>query len=165
MLKIEQWKKNEILRAISSEISKKELKKYVKLGKEMLKYIKDPDNGWVGLAAPQVWYNKRLIIVSLLKDWEDESFPTIMMINPEILEHSEERQISEELCYSLPEETWKVLRFKEIKLKYFDKKFNEKIIKLSWLKSNIIQHEVDHLDWILFTDRIEENKNTNNLKF
>lgn len=165
MLKIEQWKKNEILRAISSEISKKELKKYVKLGKEMLKYIKDPDNGWVGLAAPQVWYNKRLIIVSLLKDWEDESFPTIMMINPEILEHSEERQISEEWCLSLPEETWKVPRFKEIKLKYFDEKFNEKIIKLSWLKSNIIQHEVDHLDWILFTDRIEENKNIKNLKF
>lgn len=165
MLKIEKWKKNKILRAISSEISKKELKKYVKLGKEMLKYIKDPDNGWVGLAAPQVWYNKRLIIVSLLKDWEDESFPTIMMINPEILEHSEERQISKEWCLSLPEETWKVPRFKEIKLKYFDEKFNEKIIKLSWLRSNIIQHEIDHLDWILFTDRIEENKNTKKLKF
>jgi len=46
-----------------------------------------------------------LIIVSLLKDREDESFPTIMMINPEILEHSTDKQISDEGCLSLPEET------------------------------------------------------------
>ncbi|MDQ7009702.1 MAG: peptide deformylase [Candidatus Gracilibacteria bacterium] len=165
MLKIEQGKRNTILRTISSKITKDELKNNIKLGKEMLKYIKDPDNGGVGLAAPQVGYNKRLIVVSLLKDREDESFPTIMMINPEILEHSKEKQISEEGCLSLPEETGKVPRFKEIKLKYFDEKLNEKIIKLNGLRSNIIQHEIDHLDGILFTDRIEESKNTKNLKF
>jgi len=165
MLNIEKWKKNKILRAISDEITKKDLKKYTKLGKEMLKYIKNPDNGWVWLAAPQVWYNIRLIIVSLLKDWEDETYPTVMMINPEILNHSEEKQISEEGCLSLPEEKGKVPRYKEIKLRYFDEKFNEKIIKLDWLKSCIVQHEIDHLDWILFTDRIEENKNTKNLAF
>jgi peptide deformylase len=80
------------------------------------------------------------------------------MINPEILEHSNERQISEEWCLSLPEETWKVARFKEIKVKFYDEKFKENIIKLDWLRSNIVQHEIDHLDWILFTDRIDEEK-------
>jgi len=165
MLNIEKWKKNTILRAVSEKITKKELKKYTKLAKEMLKYIKDPDNGGVGLAAPQVGYNKRLIIVSLLKDWEDESFPTIAMFNPEILEHSKNTSLSDEWCLSLPWETWKVARFQEIKLKYFDEKFNEKILKLEWLKSYIVQHEIDHLDWILFTDRIEENKNTKKLAF
>jgi peptide deformylase len=154
MLKIEQWEKNTVLRTVSEKIKKNELKKYVKLWKEMLKYIKNPDNGWVGLAAPQVWYNKRLIIVSLLKDREDETYPTVMMFNPKILDHSEEKQISEEGCLSLPEETGKVPRFKEVKLRYFDEKFNEKIIKMSWLSSNIVQHEIDHLDGILFTDRI-----------
>jgi peptide deformylase len=154
MLKIEQWEKNTVLRTVSEKIKKSELKKYVKLWKEMLKYIKNPDNGWVGLAAPQVWYNKRLIIVSLLKDREDETYPTVMMFNPKILDHSEEKQISEEGCLSLPEETGKVPRFKEVKLRYFDEKFNEKIIKMSWLSSNIVQHEIDHLDGILFTDRI-----------
>jgi len=165
MLKIEQWKKNTILRTVSDKITKDDLKKYVKLGKEMLKYIKNPDNGWVWLAAPQVWYNKRLIVVSLLKDREDETYPTIVMINPEILEHWNEKQISEEGCLSLPEETWKVPRFKEIKIKYFDEKLKEHIMKLDWLKSNIIQHEIDHLDWILFTDRIEENSKAKKLKF
>jgi len=90
MLHIETWKKNDILRTVSDTIKKNELKEYVKLGKEMLKYIKDPDNGWVWLAAPQVWYNKRLIVVSLLKDRDDENFPTLMMLNPEILEHTNE---------------------------------------------------------------------------
>lgn len=165
MLNIEQWKKNTILRAVSEKITKKELKNYIKLANQMLKYIKDPDNGGVGLAAPQVGYNKRLIIVSLLKDWEDESFPTLIMINPEILEHSTNRDFSDEWCLSLPWETGKVPRYQNIKLKYFDEKMNEKILKLEWLKSFIVQHEIDHLDWILFTDRIEENKNTKNLTF
>lgn len=165
MLKIEKWKENKILRTVSEEITKKELKTYLKLAKEMLKYIKNPDNWWVWLAAPQVGYNKRLIIVSLLKDREDETYPTVIMINPEILTHSEEKQISDEWCLSLPEETGKVPRYKEIKIKYFDEKYKENIIKLSWLRACIVQHEIDHLDWILFTDRIKESKNTKNLAF
>jgi peptide deformylase len=165
MLKIEIWKKNTILRAVSEKITKDNLKKHIKLAKEMLKYIKNPDNWGVGLAAPQVGLNKRLIVVSLLKDREDETYPTIIMINPEILDHSDEKQLSEEWCLSIPEETWKVPRFKEIKLRYFDEKLSEKIIKLNWLSSNIVQHEIDHLDWILFTDRIEENNNAKKLKF
>ena len=165
MLKIEKWKENKILRTVSEEITKKELKTYLKLAKEMLKYIKNPDNWWVWLAAPQVGSNKRLIIVSLLKDREDETYPTVVMINPEILIHSEERQISDEWCLSLPEETGKVPRYKEIKIKYFDEKLKEHIIKLDWLRACIVQHEIDHLDGILFTDRIEENKNTKNLAF
>lgn len=156
MLNIEQWKENTILRTISKEIKKEKLSKYVKLGKEMIKYIKDPKNWWVWLAAPQVGYNKRMIVVSMLKDWEDETFPTVMMINPEILEHSPERMICDEWCLSVPWEKWKVPRYKEIKLKYFDDKFKEKIIALTGLRSNIVQHEIDHLDGILFTDRIEE---------
>ncbi len=56
----------------------------------MVKYIKDPDNGGVGLAAPQVGVNKRLIVVSLMKTYDDETYRTIPMINPDIIEHSEE---------------------------------------------------------------------------
>lgn len=56
----------------------------------MLKYIKNPDNGGVGLAAPQIGVNKRIIVVSLMRDYDDEDYRTIAMINPEIIEHSEE---------------------------------------------------------------------------
>jgi len=165
MLNIEKWTKNKILRTISKEITRDNFKKNLKLWKQMLKYIKNPDNGWVWLAAPQVWKNVRMIVVSLLKDWEDETYPTLIMINPQILEHSDSKQISDEWCLSLPEEKWKVPRFSEIKIKFLDEKFKENVIKLDWLRSCIVQHEIDHLDWILFTDRIEENKNTKNLAF
>jgi len=158
MKKIETWEKNKILRTISEKITQKEMKQYIKIAKEMKKHIKNPDNWWVGLAAPQIWLNKRLLSVSLLKDWDDENYPTIIMVNPEILEHSKELQTFEEWCLSLPWEKGDVTRYKTIKLKYFDEKFKENTIVLSWLSSTIVQHEIDHLDWILFTDRIKENK-------
>lgn len=80
MLKIETWKDNEILRAVAKEVKPNELNSAIKLWKEMLKYIKNPKNGGVWLAAPQVWHSVRVIIISLLKDREDENFKTVMMV-------------------------------------------------------------------------------------
>jgi peptide deformylase len=156
MLHIETWKTNTILRTVSENIKKNELKQYTKLWKEMIKYIKNPENWWVWLAAPQVWYNKRLIIVSLLKNRDDENFPTLMMINPEILEHSSVLEKDVEWCLSVPWEKWKVARFSEIKLKYIDEKGKEKTLYLKWLSARIVQHEIDHLNWVLFTDRLND---------
>jgi peptide deformylase len=109
MLKIQTWTDNEILRKVSEEIKQEEFKTYLKLGKEMVKYIKNPKNWWIWLAAPQVWHNKRLIVVSLLKDREDEKFSTIMMINPVILEMSEETCMEKEWCYQFHEKKEKLL--------------------------------------------------------
>jgi peptide deformylase len=158
MITIETWTENKILRKVSKEISAAKIKKYVKIWKQMVKYIKDPDHWWVGLAAPQIWINKRIIVVSLLKDWEDETYPTIMMINPEIISHWDEQILCEEWCLSVPWETGKVLRYETIKLKFFDEKFKENIMLLSGLRANIVQHEIDHLDGILFTDKIENSQ-------
>ena len=157
MLKIEVWKQNTILRTVSKKILKKDFSKYFKLWKQMQKYIKDPKHAWVWLAAPQVWYNYRLIVVSLIKDWDDEVFPTIIMINPEILEHSNNIDLDNEWCLSLPWEKWKVNRYSNVKVKYINDKSKEKILFLEWLSARIVQHEIDHLDWILFTDRIKNN--------
>lgn len=156
MLKIETGKENEILRAMSKEIKLSELSSYIKLGKEMIKYIKNPKNKWVWLAAPQVWHNKRLIIVSLLRDRDDEIFPTVMMINPKILEHSNECEIENEGCLSVPGENGEVERFSKIKLSYTDENKKEKILILSWVSARIVQHEIDHLDGILFTDKTKK---------
>lgn len=155
MLKIETWTENDILRAVAKEVKLNELNNAIKLGKEMLKYIKDPENGWVWLAAPQVWHSIRVIVVSLLKDWEDENFKTIMMINPEILEHSESTCLDEEGCLSLPWEKGKVPRFNSIKLSYIDEKKSKKVLVLNWLSARIVQHEIDHLNWVLFTDYLK----------
>ncbi len=156
MLKIETGKQNEILRTVSEALKPNEYNTYIKLGKEMIKYIKNPKNGWVWLAAPQVGYNKRLIVVSLLKNRDDENFSTIMMINPNILEHSTECEIEGEWCLSVPWEKWEVERFLKIKLSYIDENKKEKIIILSGVSARIVQHEIDHLNGVLFTDKIKK---------
>lgn len=154
MFKIETWDKNEILRKVSEIIKPNEFPSMIKLWNEMIKYIKNPKNGWVWLAAPQIWVNKRLIVVSLLKTRDDESFQTIMMINPEIIEKSGECDIEEEWCLSVPGKKWKVQRDKQIKLKYIDSSKKVKILVLSWVSARIVQHEIDHIDGILYTDKL-----------
>lgn len=156
MFNIETWLNNQILRTISEEIKLNELKKYIKIWNEMIKYIKNPKNNGVWLALPQIWENKRLIVVSLLKDREDESFKTIMMLNPEILEHSDKKYSDKEWCLSVPWEKWKVKRYVKIKLRYIDDKWKTNVIILEWLRARIVQHEIDHLNWVLFVDRLWE---------
>jgi len=154
MLKIETWTDNKILRTISKKIKDSEIKNYVKLGKDMLKYIKNPENSWVGLAAHQVWYNVRLIVVWLPENRDDENYKFIIMINPNILDFSWEKEGDEEWCLSVPGEKWIVERSKNIKLAYQDLKWNIKTLMLEGLRARIVQHEVDHLNWILFVDKI-----------
>lgn len=155
-LKIEVWKDNLTLRTICEKIKQSEWKKYVKLGTEMVKYIKNPDHAGVGLAAPQIWVTKRIMVCSLLRDWEDETFSTVMMLNPEILEASDEMtQEIEEWCLSLPKtKKWFVARHESIKLSYYDEKMKQKVLRLSWLSSVIVQHEMDHLNWVLYIDKL-----------
>ena len=86
---IETGDDNEILRSVSDIIKPAEMKQYRSLADNMIKHIKNPDNGGVGLAAPQVGVNKRLIVVSLMKTYDDETYRTIAMVNPEIIEHAE----------------------------------------------------------------------------
>lgn len=156
MLHIETWVNNEILRDTCETIKINEIQKYEKLWNEMIKYIKDPENGWVGLAAPQIGVNKRIVVVSLLKDRDDEDFKTIMMMNPEILEHSETTDIEEEWCLSVPGAKWNVKRYLTIKLQYKDNKGKEKVLRLNGLSARIVQHEIDHINWVLFVDKLEK---------
>lgn len=154
MLKIQTWTENEILRKVSEVIKTQEFDKYIKLGREMIKYVKNPINKWVWLAAPQIWENKRLIVVSLLKDRDDENFSTVMMINPEIVEKSNDTDLENEWCLSVPWKKWEVERYKNLKLSYFDENKSKKTLVLNWVSARIVQHEIDHLDWILFVDKV-----------
>ncbi len=154
-LQIETWDDNEILRSISDMIWVQEIKKYRSLAEDMVKHIKNPDNGGVGLAAPQVGVNKRLIVVSLMKTYDDESFRTIAMINPTILEHSEEKSKDIEWCLSVPGESGEVERWSWVKVAFLDAEGKKYALRLTDLAARIVQHEIDHLDGILFTDKAE----------
>ena len=157
MLKIETGDKNEILRTVSRKIKDSEIKKYSKLWKEMIKYIKNPDNGWVWLAAPQIGHNVRLIVVWLPHDRDYENYKIIMMINPEIIEFSDEKETDQEWCLSVPGKKWEVERALDIKLTYLDEKGHFKTLMLEHLRARIVQHEIDHLNGILFTDKLAQN--------
>ena len=154
-LTIETGDDNEILRSVSDIIKPTELKQYRSLAESMVKHIKNPDNGWVGLAAPQVWVNKRLIVVSLMKDYDDENYKTIAMVNPEILEHSENKVSEAEGCLSVPGESGDVKRWEWIKVAFIDPEGRKYAMRLENLAARIVQHEIDHLDGILFTDKAE----------
>jgi peptide deformylase len=153
-LTIQTWETNDILRTLSTPILQNELRKYRSLAEDMIKYIKNSDNGWVGLAAPQVWVNKRLIVVSLMKTYDDESFRTIALINPEIIEHSEERCSESEWCLSVPGESGDVERWTWIKVNFLDIEWKKYSLHLTDLAARIVQHEIDHLDGILFVDKV-----------
>lgn len=158
MLHIEIGKDNKILRTLCTPIKTDEWKKYTKLGREMVAYIKNPDHAGVWLAAPQIGVTKRIIVVSLIRHWDDENFSTVMMLNPEILDASSEMTHEiEEGCLSLPKTKKAFLeRHTSIKLKYYDEKMKEKIIKVDGLASVIVQHEIDHLNGVLYIDKLQK---------
>lgn len=153
-LQIVKGESNEILRAVSTPVAPNEFKAYKKLAEDMLKHIKNPANGGVGLAAPQVGVNKRIIVVSLMKDYEDENFRTIVMVNPVIVSHSDATDCDQEGCLSLPGETGDVVRWSEIDIEFYNIEGRKFALHLDKLAARIVQHEIDHLDGILFLDRV-----------
>lgn len=105
----------------------------------------------IGLAAPQIGENYRVIIAKLNPGKEQEA--KIIMVNPEIQTFSQEIEIAEEGCLSLPKIYVKVPRSKEITVVYRDLRDRQNTLHLKNLNARIVQHEIDHLDGILIVDR------------
>jgi peptide deformylase len=112
----------------------------------------------VGLAAPQVAVSLRLIVVEYADDEEDEKAPKKLYVvaNPEIVEESEEMEMGVEACLSVPELVGEVERHAQIVVKGFNKMGKPVKIKAEGWLARIFQHEIDHLDGILYTDRSEK---------
>ena len=103
----------------------------------------------IGLAAPQVSILKRIVVIDI-KD--NEKSNPITMINPKILKKSEEKHINQEGCLSIPSYYANIQRSKKIKVEWFNEYGKKKTQNVDGLLSICIQHEVDHLDGILFID-------------
>jgi len=108
------------------------------------------ENG-VGLAAPQVGRNIRLIVCKL--NPEDKNELILPMVNPEILQLSQEEEEGEEGCLSLPGLWGKVTRPKTALVRFQNLKGHEQTLELTDFNARIVQHEVDHLNGILFIDK------------
>ena len=110
----------------------------------------------IGLAGPQIGELKRLIVMDCSRD--DEKSELWQMINPEVVELSEDNSTLEEGCLSIPGHTADVSRPDWIKLRFTDIKGKEQQIKAEGLLAACIQHEIDHLNGILFIDHISKLK-------
>lgn len=111
----------------------------------------------VGLAAPQIGLAIRLLVIDLAPFKEDDpklaEFKAVM-INPEIIERSDEEVSGEEGCLSIPGIHESVMRAKKIKIKYLDADFVEHVEEFEDFKARVVQHELDHLEGHLFTDKV-----------
>lgn len=111
----------------------------------------------VGLAAPQVGVSLRIVVIDISHDEEDRMEP-LYLINPEIIWKSEEKNICEEGCLSVPDQKAEVERFAAVKIKYVDYHGQEKELLAEDFLAIAVQHELDHLDGILYIDRISRLK-------
>ena len=113
------------------------------------------ENHGIGLAANQVGILKRMIVIDLQ---ENDAKKPYFLINPEIIEHSEETVIGEEGCLSVPDQRYKVERYAKVKVKYLDKDGKENVIDADGLFAVCLQHEIDHLDGKLYIDYLSKLK-------
>ncbi|MGD8354776.1 MAG: peptide deformylase [Methyloceanibacter sp.] len=110
----------------------------------------------VGLAAPQIGILRRVIVMDPARD-EEEPAP-IAMANPIILDRSEEMRIYEEGCLSIPEVTAEVERPAAARVSYLDREGKPREVELDGFLATIVQHEVDHLNGVLFIDYLSRLK-------
>lgn len=109
----------------------------------------------VGLSAPQIGIFKRFSIINLDKSNIDDD---LIIVNPVILSLSGKKDIKKESCMSLPQVRGDVERRDKLHLSYQDRFGNTNEIKLEGFKSRVVLHEIDHLDGILFVDRMDPDK-------
>ena len=110
----------------------------------------------VGIAAPQVGHSIRLFIVDGAPFDEDEEVKNFkqVFINPQIIKEEGEKWKFNEGCLSIPGIREDVLRKPEIELEYYDENFNKHRKVFTGTVARIVQHEYDHIEGVLFTDRI-----------
>ncbi len=130
-----------------------------KLIDDMIQTMQGADG--IGLAAPQVGRSERLFVVDvtlIADDLEKEGSivpeQPMVFINPEIVELSDEQGEFEEGCLSIPDIRENVLRPTAAKIRYTDRLMRSRELELGGMLARVVQHELDHLDGILFIDRI-----------
>lgn len=136
---------NEVLRQKAKKIKTSEVKETKELIFDMLETMEKSGNA-LGLAAPQVGSSVRLCIIKL-------DGKTYILINPKITSKSWKKEILEEGCLSFPGKFIQIKRHKKVTVKALGKNGEKVVIKADGMLSRALQHEIDHLDGVLFIDR------------
>jgi peptide deformylase len=125
-----------------------------KLVDEMFETMYDAPG--IGLAAIQIGEPKRIVTMDLAK--KDEPKQPQVFINPELISHPAGKNVHEEGCLSIPEYYEEVERPAEVKVRYLDLDGNKHEVEAHGLLATCIQHEIDHLNGVLFIDHISKLK-------
>jgi len=110
----------------------------------------------VGLAAPQIGILRRVIVMDAARD--DDAPDPLVMANPRILALSDEMRTHEEGCLSIPEVTAEVERPAEVRVAFLDREGKPQEVDLEGIWATIVQHEIDHLNGVLFIDYLSRLK-------
>jgi len=143
-----------VLRKVSTEIES-DYPNLKELIEDMFETMSNSDG--IGLAAPQIGIPIRLFVIDASPLEEDQpelkNFKKVF-INPKIIERSENQVLYNEGCLSIPNLREDVERPDAITIQYVDENFNEYVEHYEGTAARVIQHEYDHLEGILFTDRV-----------
>ena len=138
-------------------VLKKKAEPVAKVDDEMRRFLDDmletmyASNG-CGLAAPQVGVSKRVVVIDIAH--EDEEPQPMYLVNPEIIWKSEEKKVCEEGCLSVPGMRAEVERPAAVKIRYLDYDGKEQLLEADDFLAVAAQHELDHLDGVLYIDHL-----------
>jgi peptide deformylase len=128
----------------------------LKLADDMLATMYDAPG--IGLAAPQIGILRRLIVMDPAHEEEDEARQPLIMVNPVILERGSEMRVHDEGCLSIPDFTAEVERPAMTRVGYIDTQGKQREMTLEGIWSTLVQHEIDHLNGLLFIDYLSRLK-------
>lgn len=142
---------------IPDEVLRKKAHKVTNFDKDLTTLVDDMfetmrNAPGVGLAAPQVAISQKVIVVEYAED-EEKKPKSYAVVNPEIIKTSAETELGIEGCLSIPNLVGEVERFSSVVVKGFNQSGKPVKVKANGWLARIFQHEIDHLDGILFTDR------------
>ena len=143
------------LRQIAAPLTKQDMgtPQFEMLKKRMLMTVTDPDNEGVGIAAPQVGISRRLVAVQRL---DKEGYPFEFYVNPKLTHLSAETRTGREGCLSVPGKSGQVERSEWVVLEHNDPiTFELKRDTIKGFTAVIFQHETDHLEGTLYTDKVQ----------
>lgn len=145
-----------LLRQPAAELTVEHLRspEFAVLKDRMIATVKDPENPGVGIAAPQVGLPYRLVVV---QRFDKEGQPMEFYVNPRITEYSADKAAGREGCLSVPGKWGTVERACSIEISYLHENTFEPVAeRVEGFTAVIFQHEIDHLDGTLYTDRASE---------
>ncbi|MFC5759905.1 MULTISPECIES: peptide deformylase [unclassified Rhizobium] len=142
-----------VLRQVSKPIERVDAD-LQRLSDDMLETMYDAPG--IGLAAIQIGVARRMLVIDLSKEGEEKQ--PLVFINPEIVSSSDERSVYEEGCLSIPDYYAEVERPAKVTVNYLDRDGKEQSVEADGLLATCLQHEIDHLNGVLFIDHISRLK-------